>query len=122
MRLGHPVGQATTKTGERFKEKLKGLKAHVAALGKQARDLKERAGRLGPTGRRKRYAVVERSRCTGCGLCEQLCPVRAIRVTYVAHVDAQRCTGCGVCVQDCPQGAIRLATARTTPAAELQNA
>jgi len=122
MTPGDQVRQATTRTGEPFRERLRGLKAHVAAMQEQARQLHERAVRLSPTGQRERYAVVERSRCTGCGLCEQLCPVRAIRVTYVANVNAQRCTGCGVCVQNCPQGAIRLATASTAPAAETESA
>jgi len=116
------MGQTMRKTGEGFKERLKGLKAYVVALQKQARELKERAGPLGATSRPKRCAVVERSRCTGCGLCEQLCPVRAIRVTYVAKIDAQRCTGCGICVENCPQGAVHLATAGTTPAREARNA
>lgn len=112
------MGQERTKAGGQLKGELRSLKAHVAALQKQAAELKERAVRLGPTSRRERCAVVERSRCTGCGLCEQLCPVRAIRVTYVANVNAQRCSGCGVCVQNCPQGAIRLATAVTAPTTE----
>ena len=102
------MGQTTAKTGEQFKEKLKGLKAHVVALQKQVRELKEHAERLGATSQGKRYAVVERSQCTGCGLCAQLCPVGAIRVTYVANIDAQRCTGCGVCAQVCPFDAITL--------------
>ena len=42
----------------------------------------------------------------------QLCPVGAIRVTYVAHVDAERCTGCGICMKNCPQDAIRLSGER----------
>jgi len=113
--------QTTGKTGEGFKEKLQSLKAHVVALQKQARELKERAGRLRPTGQRKRYAVVEQSRCTACGLCERLCPMRAIRVTSVANVDARRCNGCGTCVQNCPQGAIRLATAVTAAGTESEN-
>jgi len=116
------MGQTTTKSSGQLKASLKGLKAHVVALQKQAHDVKGHEGQIGPTGRRRHCAVVERSRCTGCGLCEQFCPVRAIRVTYVANIDAKRCTGCGVCVQDCPQGAIQLPTAVTTPAAEARNA
>ena len=116
------MGQTMTKASKQFSHRLKRLKTHVAALQKQAGDLKERAGRLSATGQRGRYAVVERSRCTGCGLCEQLCPVRAIRVTYIAYVDAEHCTGCGTCVRSCPQGAIHLAAAATTPATEPENA
>lgn len=104
------------------KEKLKKFKARVVGLQKQARDFQEHAERLGPTDQRRRYAVVERSRCTGCGLCEQLCPVGAIRVTYVANIDAQRCTGCGTCVQECPQDAVHLATATRTLARESESA
>jgi ferredoxin len=57
------------------------------------------------------HAVVDRSLCTGCGLCEEMCPAHAIRVTYVANVNEQRCTGCGLCVQSCSVGAIHLAGA-----------
>jgi ferredoxin len=108
--------------GGPYGARLKALKVRVAAMQEQARQLHERAGRLSPTGQRERYAVVERSRCTGCGLCEQLCPLDAIRVTYVAVVDAQRCNGCGLCVQNCPQGAMHVARSRPTPAPERGNA
>ncbi|MFO8006257.1 MAG: 4Fe-4S binding protein [Candidatus Brocadiia bacterium] len=54
----------------------------------------------------------------GCGLCEQLCPVGAVRVTYVAKTDPQKCTGCGICVRECPRGAIRLRSTGRGPNAE----
>jgi len=104
------------------KETLKNLKAKVAALQRQARDLQERVERMGATGCRKPHAVVDRTRCTGCGLCGEICPVAAIRVTYVANIDAGRCTGCGTCVQNCPQGAIHLTRGATTPAEEPRSA
>lgn len=70
---------------------------------------------------------VDAARCTGCGLCEEACPIegpslyegwlsprKAIyrppaRALPRAHViDAARCTRCGRCVPACPEGAIDL--------------
>lgn len=59
--------------------------------------------------RANRHAVVERVRCTACGICEEVCPHGAIHVSYVANIDRDRCVGCGVCVENCPVGAIHLA-------------
>ena len=67
-----------------------------------------------PAGRERRgtrHAVVNRLKCTGCGLCEEICPAEALRVTYIAIVDRQRCTGCGKCVETCPNGALSLSSA-----------
>jgi len=91
-----------------FQRHLDELKSQVAGLEEQLSDVRRRIQKLAPATRVTRYAVVDRTRCTGCGMCEQVCPVGAIRVTYVAHVDAERCTGCGICANNCPQGAIRL--------------
>ena len=72
---------------------------------------------------------VDKDLCTGCGLCEQACPVEvenefyaglskrkaiyagnltALAGTYI--IDRENCTGCGACVEKCPSGAINLAT------------
>ena len=56
-------------------------------------------------------AVVERSKCTGCGLCQELCPHGAIHMTYIANVAPERCVGCGVCVENCPVEALSLSPA-----------
>jgi MinD superfamily P-loop ATPase len=52
--------------------------------------------------------LIEERRCTGCGLCEQLCPTRAVEVrdgqaTIVRPLD---CSFCDVCESYCPEGAI----------------
>jgi NADPH-dependent glutamate synthase beta subunit-like oxidoreductase len=48
--------------------------------------------------------------CTGCDVCYQLCPDRAVLRGapggYLA--DTSRCKGCGVCAQECPRGAVEL--------------
>ena len=47
-------------------------------------------------------------KCTGCGICEALCPFSAIRMLPDAHgflhptVDAEKCTDCGLCAKKCP--------------------
>ena len=91
---------------------LKELKSKVAELEERLSDVRTRIQKLASARRVKRKAAVDRTRCTGCDLCERVCPVGAIRVTYVAHVDAERCTGCGLCVENCPQAAIQLSRER----------
>jgi ferredoxin len=91
-----------------FRRHLDELKSEVAGLEGQLSDVRGRIQRLGAAPGGKRRAVVDRLRCTGCGMCERVCPVGAIRVSHVAYVDNDRCTGCGLCAQNCPQGAINL--------------
>jgi len=91
-----------------FQQHLDELKSKVAGLEEQVGDVRGRIQKLRPAPQAVRRAVVDRLRCTGCGLCGEMCPHGAVRVNYLAVVDAQRCTGCGLCVQNCPQRAIRL--------------
>lgn len=54
-------------------------------------------------------AVVEKEKCTGCTICDRVCPTLAIKTTdRVAAVDAARCSGCPACEQRCPEGAISI--------------
>jgi ferredoxin len=47
--------------------------------------------------------------CSGCGACEEICPVDAIRVEAgSAVVDEEWCIGCGVCSTVCGTGAISI--------------
>lgn len=54
-------------------------------------------------------AVVNKEKCTGCGICVDECPVEAIAMDGdVAAVDADKCTDCGTCVDACPNEAISM--------------
>ena len=50
------------------------------------------------------------AKCSGCGLCQHVCPYQAISpgVDGVAIVNEALCKGCGVCVSSCRSGALDL--------------
>jgi Fe-S-cluster-containing hydrogenase component 2 len=51
---------------------------------------------------------VDVARCTGCGVCVEVCPVEAIAlVDGKARIDEETCTGCRACVDACPEEAIQ---------------
>jgi heterodisulfide reductase subunit A len=53
-------------------------------------------------------STVNACKCTGCGLCVDVCPFGAIDVsTGEAIVNEALCKGCGGCVVTCPSGAIQ---------------
>lgn len=64
-------------------------------------------------------AVIDETRCIGCHLCVQACPVDAIVGTHqMMHtVIASECTGCELCLPPCPVDCIALdaAPARARP-------
>lgn len=55
-------------------------------------------------------AVVDQTRCDGCGSCVAVCPAEAIVVEAAAQVEPAKCIGCGQCVMSCPREAIVLET------------
>jgi len=62
------------------------------------------------------HAVVDRSSCTGCGLCAKRCQVDAVQFNKRRrriHINLKRCIGCGNCVPHCKPGAIRLVKKET---------
>jgi heterodisulfide reductase subunit A len=55
-------------------------------------------------------ATIDASRCTGCALCTQICPFKAIDLVSlngksVAVVNESLCKGCGLCVAACRSSA-----------------
>lgn len=51
----------------------------------------------------------DKERCSGCGQCVDICPVRVIKMEGdFPVVDPEWCIGCGVCAVPCPSSAVRL--------------
>lgn len=65
------------------------------------RPYKERHGGAAPI-------VVDEEKCTGCGLCGEKCPVKAIAWDG-KHTDKEVCIGCMRCIKICPAGSRKLA-------------
>lgn len=59
----------------------------------------------------KEFIRKDDARCTNCGACVSICPVKAFvmdgRTFKVAFLN-EKCIACGMCVDACPPGAIRL--------------
>jgi len=54
-------------------------------------------------------ATVQDAACTACGLCAEVCPIDAVRVTGgLAAVNEARCQGCGLCVTRCEPATLSL--------------
>lgn len=53
-------------------------------------------------------AEVDMEKCTGCGICVDVCPVSSIELNENKVVIGDDCVGCGQCEQECPNGAITL--------------
>ena len=70
----------------------------VTARGSKTTDLQN--------GSKTMAVKIDENKCTGCGICVQVCPVEAITVERVATINPETCTGCGSCVVECPNEAI----------------
>jgi len=54
--------------------------------------------------------------CTGCGICRDVCPENAIRMTRdmgLPEPVPDACTGCGRCLSECPFDAISITPSHT---------
>lgn len=51
---------------------------------------------------------VDKNKCTGCKICEKVCPVNAIKVIDKKAVVFDNCIDCGLCINNCPFNALSL--------------
>ena len=90
-------------------QELQMLKAQAQDMGAQLQSINARINDIEHSGAPSTLiAVVEAEKCTGCGVCQQVCPTDAISVDDIAGINRKKCTGCGQCVAECPQDALSL--------------
>ena len=55
-------------------------------------------------------AIVEESKCKGCGTCVSICPFKALSLNSKGRcvVDTDKCKGCNICVSKCPNNARKI--------------
>ena len=49
---------------------------------------------------------IDNDKCTGCGICVDVCPVGAIKVENQKAIISEECAECAVCIDQCPNQAI----------------
>ncbi|MFZ8791783.1 MAG: 4Fe-4S binding protein [Thermosphaera aggregans] len=66
--------------------------------------------------------LLDMSKCTGCSMCQQVCPAACIDMVVVEgdysqnprkrfpRIDHSKCTFCGLCVEYCPVAALSMTT------------
>lgn len=57
---------------------------------------------------KKENAFVNKDKCIGCGSCEAVCPVGAIKVTDGKAYADEKCIACGACAGTCPVQCIEI--------------
>ncbi len=77
-----------------------------AAAGKAAIPLAKGTVTVAPI-----VSIIDKDACIGCGICESLCPFKAIKMVKVdkkrkAETIAASCKACGICASRCPTFAI----------------
>lgn len=55
-------------------------------------------------------AEIDRGKCTGCGICVDICPLDCFRLDEdeKAFMEYDECWYCGSCILDCPENAMTL--------------
>ena len=57
-----------------------------------------------------RLPLIDREKCTICGMCVEVCPesVLSVESGNLTIVNPKRCTSCAQCEDVCPEGAVRV--------------
>jgi len=88
-----------------------GIRALADLLGREPKPLNPENGEEKP----KTVVLIDESRCIGCTLCIQACPVDAIvgAAKLMHTVIASECTGCDLCLPPCPVDCIDIIEVET---------
>ncbi|NBR27062.1 MAG: RnfABCDGE type electron transport complex subunit B [Betaproteobacteria bacterium] len=97
-----------------------GARDLAGLLGHAYRPVDPRFGTIKP----QAVALIDESRCIGCTLCIQACPVDAIvgAAKFMHTVIRNACTGCELCLPPCPVDCISLVPATPVTADERRAA
>jgi len=77
-------------------------------------------GAAGKTGAWRVFKpVVDKEKCSRCGLCELYCPDNAINADL--DIDLDFCKGCGICANECPKKAIAMVKNQREVAGDRKN-
>jgi electron transport complex protein RnfB len=89
-----------------------GIRALAELLGREPKPLNPENGEEKP----KTVVKIDESRCIGCTLCIQACPVDAIvgAAKLMHTVIASECTGCDLCLPPCPVDCIDIVEIKKT--------
>lgn len=61
-------------------------------------------------GWRSKKPVVDREKCSGCGICWIYCPEGAVKKNAEGklEINLDYCKGCGICFNECPKKAVKM--------------
>lgn len=89
-------------------EELGMLKSQAEIISQEIDRMRKRIRELEEGKVIEKKIAVKSEKCVGCGICEEVCPRGAIKVSEIAIIDEAKCNLCGLCVRECPNQAIEI--------------